>query len=203
MIEDELGELERLAALSELTAEELIARGEQLIKLGRLLAAQSAGAILPVVSDVAEQRSVGRLGIVTEREAIAAATDLGEFTRKEFAVKLGLKGAAVSRWLSKLIDRDNPIIERTDDGYRYVPPPNTAPRSRPRRPESKEVVADLAPDRGTPVPVPATQRAPRGDLSKPGRGHQIRQTDKRHKHTQEVRAARQAQRDRKRRNGTS
>ena len=90
MIEDELGELERLAALSELTAEELIARGERLIQLGRILAGQSAGAILPIVNDVAaEQRSVGRLGIVTEREAIAAATELGEFTRKEFADKLG------------------------------------------------------------------------------------------------------------------
>jgi hypothetical protein len=105
-----------------LTAEELERRGERMLKLSRDLMAQAA--LHATLAELPEERTLSRSGqVVTEKEAILAVTRLKAFTRAQFAAELGLQTASVSRWLTKLINREHPIIERCDDGsYTYIDP---------------------------------------------------------------------------------
>lgn len=185
--EVELTLLERYTALTELTSEELIARGEQLIKLGQKLAVIGMGTLPAEEPERQTVRSVGRLGVVDERVAIEVARTLGEFDRPAFAEALGLKvGAATSKWLTVLLHHVPPIIDRREDGvYAYIPPPKSR-KPRQRRPAPELELIDQSPARGQPIPVEPTRRAQKRDrsvLSRPGQGHQIRQAQKRYEKT--------------------
>lgn len=118
-----------IATESEHTAEELIAYGERLLRLGREL--QASAAVLrgerppkPVaVNGPGVDHSVGRFGEVDENSALAKARELGTFTRIVFEDALGLDGVATSKWLAKLLDHD--AISRVTDetgaiAYRYI-----------------------------------------------------------------------------------
>ena len=184
--EQELTALERYNALAELTSEELIARGERLIKLGQQLAVIGMG-IVPVDEPVGNiVRSVGRQGVVDERVAIQVARTLGEFDRPAFAEALGLKASGTSKWLSVLMHHEPPIIERTQMGhYAYIPPPKER-KPRQRRPAPELELIDQSPARGQPIAVEPVRRAQKRDrsvLSRPGQGHQIRQAQKRYEKT--------------------
>lgn len=121
MIPDNL-EADALVELMDMTAEQLERRAEKLLRMSRDLTAQALR--LARVAALPAERSIGRGGVVvSEVEAIAAAKDLKEFTRTSFAEALGLTPSGVSRWLAKLLDRENPIIERREDGgYAYIDP---------------------------------------------------------------------------------
>jgi DNA-binding transcriptional regulator YiaG len=128
-------EPEVLIDLMDLTAAELERRAEHMLKLSKELTNQSMRqarlAALPA------ERSLASGGVVvTEVEAIQTARELREFTRQQFAQALGLSASGVSRWLAKLIDRENPIIKREQaGGYAYIDPAPIAElrTERPRR----------------------------------------------------------------------
>lgn len=101
------------AELAELTAEELIARGEKMVRLGRELLGLAANASAGTTESEpesepeperprSEDRSVGRFGAVTVNVAKLKAIEMGDFTASEFADTLGLKVSATNRWLSTL-----------------------------------------------------------------------------------------------------
>lgn len=182
--EVELTLLERYTAMAELTAEELIARGEQLVRLGQRLAALGMGIVpeLPA-AQAGGARSVGRLGVVNEATAIQVAATLKAFDRPAFAEALGLKIGSTSKWLAILMHHDPPIIERSEHGgYAYIEPPKTAPRARPRRAPAEAQVIDQSIARGQPIPVAPVKRvADRRTLSRPKQGHHVRQAQKQFK----------------------
>jgi hypothetical protein len=177
--EVELTLLERYVQLTELTSEELIARGERLVRLGQQLAVMGMGSLPPELAP--EPRSVGRLGVVNEATAIQVARRLGAFDRGAFAEALGLRQGGTSRWLAKLLEHSPPIIERREDGtYAYIPPPSSKAPQRRAAPET--LLVDQSPARGQPIPVAPVKRAERADsraMSRPGRAHRVRQAQKR------------------------
>lgn len=189
---------QELADLMEMTAEELERRAQALLKRAREL---SSGAITLRAADdrgdgqptEEEFRSVSRTGdVVTEAVAIQTVTELKKFTHADFCSTLGLTRAQGRRWITKLMNRKYPIIERTDDGvYAYVQPPSTVKaRNQQVPPEVKLIDRGAKDTRGAPVSRRPSERARREDLSKPGRGHQLRQADKVFDRVQAARASR-------------
>ena len=161
----------------ELTASELERRANRMLKLSRDLLAQAAHHA--TLAELPEQRSSGSLGVVTEVEAIAAAKKLGQFTRAQFADALGLKASGAARWLSKLLDREHPIIVRHDGAYQYLEPAATKPPPKRPAPETEPELADLAPKgRGAPVRIIDPKKRSRV-MSVAGQGHRERQRDRR------------------------
>lgn len=179
-----------LAALEEATAEHLIKKGNELLKLGQKLLYQAGSlAALNEQEVPVERRSVGTKGIVMEPDVIRAARSLGTFDRQQLGEELGLKGPALVKWLGVLIERPNPIVERRADGtFAYLPPP-TGMTEHPSQPAPESLVVDpmAQASRGIPQRVSAAQKAARagkGGLSRPGEGHRIRQQDARYERIQ-------------------
>lgn len=127
---------EGIATESDLTAEELIARGERMIKLGRDLQASAArlrGETIPVdrvallADGLGGDHSVSRTGVVVDLPAaLAHARTLGTFTRLQFEDVLGLAGAATSKWIARMHECraiERVTIEEGEHagaiGYRY------------------------------------------------------------------------------------
>lgn len=101
-----------IASESDLTAEELVRRGERLIKIGlelRASAARLRGEAVPI--DIAAIRaagpggdhSVSHTGVLIDFDAVLAhARKLGTYTRVQFQDALGLDAAATSKWIARL-----------------------------------------------------------------------------------------------------
>lgn len=119
-----------IASESDLTAEELINRGNQLIRLARDLQVQAArlrGEAIPIErpGKPDTDHSVGREGLVDEAIAMARARELGVFSRVKLGEVLGLDGPALSKWIAKLHERGVLTREQDDLGaivYRYNRP---------------------------------------------------------------------------------
>lgn len=123
----------QLADESQDYGDQLIARGEYALKLGRDLLRQAAllrGEIpqeqVARPDGPSADHSVGRHGLVDEKVARERARTLGVFTRLEFEDALGLKGPATSKWLLALIQAGALVREiRESDGatvHRYCLP---------------------------------------------------------------------------------
>lgn len=186
---------EEASELMFLTAEELERRGEKMLKLSRNLLAQAAHHA--TMAALPEERSTTRQGVVSEKEAIDAAREMVNFTRGEFAERLGLTPSGVSRWLAKLLDRESPIIMRGDDGYHYLPPPSEGnSTARPRRTTPEQQAVTDAPERGGQVrQIDHRKRAKISSV--PGQGHAMRQKDRRREEADRVKREREDRRRRK------
>lgn len=161
----------------ELTAAELERRAQRLLKLSRDLLAQAAhhSTLVLVPSD----HSYGARGtLVSEKEAIDAARELGAFTTAQYAQALGLKRAATMRWLAKLINRRPPVIIRLPDStYEYLDPKYTATRAPAKQTPPEVALIDDAPARGERVRL--VDKRQRKVMSLPSQGHRERQRNKR------------------------
>jgi hypothetical protein len=161
----------------------LVKRGEEMVKLGRELLMQS-GNVAGLVGREEVEHSVGRKGIITEKEAIDAALNLGEgWSRPDFAEELGLKpGPPTMKWLNKLINRPYPIVGRGEDGnYYYIAAPDSGARRR-REPTAEQLAVDrsAAPKRGTPQRRSAVSKLGKRAGSIPGQRSFAKQRDERY-----------------------
>ncbi len=174
-------DLERAAEASELLAEELIERGQQMLSLGRRLLAQvddlnaAASGMEVQPTPLEEERSVGKRGAVTIHDAIHHAKTMGTFTRKEFEEATGLSAGASMKWLARLVNNRPPILELVVQGsrgraslYQYIPIEGESPRERPEHASAVDRAAGVGADRqATGEAVPYTG-GPIGTSGKPG-----------------------------------
>lgn len=119
-----------IASEADLTAEELIARANKLLAIGRelqLAAAQLRGEPAPKAisrpAGPSDDHSVGRLGNVDEDAATAKAREMGTFTRTAFGDALGFSGVQTTKWLMKLVEHGVIAREIDEDGaivFRYA-----------------------------------------------------------------------------------
>lgn len=182
-------DLKETAVLSELTSEELIRRGEALLRLGQRLLGQAndlngvaAGLVPAAPSDDEPYAISGRGDKIRLGDAIEISKTLGTFTRKEFEEAAHLKPHQATKFLALLINNKPPILEYTLQGtqgraslYTYIEIKASAPRRRPRHAPAVDAASQVGVDRVENEVVSYTGR-PKGSSGKPGRDKRISQT---------------------------
>jgi hypothetical protein len=126
-----------IASESDLTAEELIARGEKLIAIGRELQTQAAllrnespPKPLSRPAGPSGDHSVTANGLIDTEAATVKARALGTFTRLQFEDALATNGPQTTKWLAALLKTGTITRETAEDGaiaYRYCRPADDEP----------------------------------------------------------------------------